>query len=127
MRKILIISLLSIKLLGNTEFGQLLRIPELLSHFFQHHRVNPEISFLEFLQMHYGGNDGTSADDAFDRQLPCHDVNHLQNFFVQFSPMIPETPSFVMEKPEPQRFRHSNAQDVFPKHVFPLLHPPCLS
>lgn len=37
--------------------------------------------------MHYGGNDGTTADDDFDSQLPCHNPNHNTIAHV-YSPMV---------------------------------------
>lgn len=72
MRNLLVIGLIAIHLFGNTELNQLFRIPNLVSHYFQHHRQDPGISFLEFLTMHYGGDDGTHSDDNEDRKLPCH-------------------------------------------------------
>ncbi len=53
MRKILAILLITIHLTGNTEVGQLFRLPQLISHFFQHHRQDPSIDFFEFIAMHY--------------------------------------------------------------------------
>jgi hypothetical protein len=32
--------------------------------------------------MHYAGDDGTSADDYEDMQLPYHDYHHTSIFFV---------------------------------------------
>ncbi len=75
MRRILIIALVSIHLFGNTELSQLFKIPQLVNHFFQHHRQNPDINFIEFLAMHYGGDDGTDDDDFEDNKLPCHNGN----------------------------------------------------
>lgn len=87
MRKALIISFAVIHLLGNTEFGQILRWPELFSHYFQHSRLNPEIGFLEFISMHYSGDDGTNADNDIDNKLPCRDIGH-SSIAVAFSPMV---------------------------------------
>ncbi|HMT73631.1 MAG TPA: hypothetical protein PKA77_06170 [Chitinophagaceae bacterium] len=87
MRKALIISFAIIHLLGNTEFGQILRWPELFSHFFQHSQLNPEINFFEFIAVHYAGDDGTDADNDIDSKLPCRDLNH-SSITVAFSPMV---------------------------------------
>jgi hypothetical protein len=76
MRKFIIISVIAVHLLGNTELSQLIKLPNLLHHFLQHHRQNEAISFSEFLDMHYGGDDGTDADDAEDNKLPCHGINN---------------------------------------------------
>ncbi|MDP4263968.1 MAG: hypothetical protein Q8941_15680 [Bacteroidota bacterium] len=76
MRNFLLIILTSIHLFGNTEISQVLRIPNLVTHYFEHCRLNPGITFFQFLNMHYGGNDGTHADDSKDNQLPCHNLHH---------------------------------------------------
>lgn len=75
MRKTLIIGLMVVHLFGNTELNQLFKVPELITHFFQHHRQDPDISFFEFIAMHYGGDDGTTADDFEDGKLPYHNSN----------------------------------------------------
>ena len=76
MRRFFLISLISIHILGNTEVSQLLKLPNLFAHYLEHHRINPGISFSQFLTMHYGGDDGTDADNDRDNQLPCHDFHH---------------------------------------------------
>lgn len=43
-----------------------------MAHYEQHQKTNPTIGFLDFIYMHYIGNDGTTADDEEDRQLPFH-------------------------------------------------------
>ncbi len=91
MRKNLAIFLISIHFAGNTEMGQLLKFPQLVSHFFQHSRINPDLNFFEFIVMHYAGDDGTKADDDFDNKLPCHNTGH-NTFMVAFSPMVKEIP-----------------------------------
>ena len=63
------------------------KLPQLLSHFFQHHQLDTSINFFDFIAMHYGGNDGTTADDDFDSQLPCHNPNHNTIAHV-YSPMV---------------------------------------
>ncbi len=66
---------MAIHLFANTEIGQILRFPQLISHYFQHSRIDPSIDFFEFLVMHYGGDDGTNADDSEDMKLPYHNTN----------------------------------------------------
>jgi hypothetical protein len=76
MRQILLISIISIHLLGNTEISQVFKLPNLIEHYFEHHRQNNDLGFFQFLAMHYGGDDGTDADDDKDSQLPCHNIHH---------------------------------------------------
>jgi len=86
MRNISIIALLGIHLMGNTELGQLIKLPQLFTHYHKHNKDNPSVNFFKFLVMHYAGEDGTTADDNDDMQLPCHDYHHTGIFLV-FAPV----------------------------------------
>jgi hypothetical protein len=123
MRKILVIALVGIHLIGNTEVGQLLKLPQLLSHYFQHHRQDPGISFVEFISMHYWGDDGTSADDDFDNKLPCHNAAH-NTIPLVYSPMTPN----IMPEGLTQRntIEHNSCLEagISSKHVLLILQPP---
>lgn len=123
MRKILAILLISVHLLGNTEASQLLRLPQLLTHFFQHHRQDPSINFFEFLAMHYSGDDGTTADDDFDNQLPCHNANH-NTMAVVYSPMVKEFPVVILPFLEAKEYNSRLQSGSSSKHVLLLLQPP---
>ncbi len=87
MRKKLAILLISLHLLGNTEAGQLFKIPQLLEHYSQHKKENQSLGFIDFFVMHYGGDDGTDADNDQDQQLPCHNIHH-NTICIAYSPMI---------------------------------------
>ena len=82
MRSLLIIVLINVHLFGNTGLGQLIKLPQLITHYKKNHKNNPSLNFFQFLVMHYAGDDGTTADDNEDRQLPCHDYHHSGIFFV---------------------------------------------
>ncbi len=123
MSKKLAILLLTIHLAGNTELGQLFKFPLLLNHFFQHQRLNPQLGFFEFIAMHYVGDDGTTADDDFDKQLPCHNTAH-SSLSVAYSPMTKETPVikkyFFQENEYTDRLQTGTSC----KHVLLILQPP---
>ena len=87
MRKKLAILLISLHLLGNTEAGQVFKLPQLFTHYTEHKELENSLGFMEFLFMHYGGDDGTDADNDRDQQLPCHNINH-NTACVAYSPMI---------------------------------------
>lgn len=80
MKNPVVIFLISLHLIAHTDFMQVCKLPELIGHFKAHHDHNHSISFLDFLNMHYGGNDdGTSRDDWEDNQLPFKkiDFHHI--------------------------------------------------
>ena len=123
MRKTLAILLISVHLAGNTEVGQLFKLPQLVHHFFRHHRLDPSISFFEFLAMHYAGDDGTTADDDYDSQLPCHNTNH-NTIAVTYSPMVKDI--FPDEFPflEIPEFNNTLQEGITSEHVLLILQPP---
>jgi hypothetical protein len=76
MQKLITISLFTVYLLGNTEVGQLVSLPKLFVHYHQHQATNKHIGFIDFLSMHYYGDDGTIADDNEDNELPFKQLHH---------------------------------------------------
>jgi hypothetical protein len=125
MRKILTITLISIHLTGNTEVGQLFRLPQLVAHFFQHHRQDPSINFFDFIAMHYAGDDGTMADDDFDNQLPCHNPSH-NTIAIVYSPMVKAMPSVEISGTTTKVYNSQLLTGVSSKHVLLILQPPRL-
>ena len=69
-RKISAIFFLTVVLVSQTPLQQVLRIPLLISHFQEHNSIQNNISFIEFIRIHYLS--GHPVDDDFDRdeQLP---------------------------------------------------------
>lgn len=123
MRNTLIILLITVHLAGNTEIGQLFRLPQLITHFFQHHRQDQSIDFFEFIAMHYGGDDGTAADDDIDSQLPCHNVNHSTIANV-FFPLVTEIPFSGLYLPVPAERNDRLVAGISSEHVLLILQPP---
>ncbi|MGV3762044.1 hypothetical protein [Parapedobacter sp.] len=62
--------LLSVTLFNSNFVLQLSKLPKLFEHYCEHNRRNPELSFVDFLSMHYWGKDANDKDEAKDRQLP---------------------------------------------------------
>lgn len=123
MRNSLLILLITVHLAGNTEIGQLFRLPHLISHFFQHHRQDQSIDFFEFIAMHYGGDDGTAADDDIDSQLPYHNVNQSTIAHI-FSPMVSEIPASGLTIPVPAERNDRLVAGIASEHVLRVLQPP---
>ncbi len=123
MSKNLAIILISIHLMGNTEVGQLFKLPQLVQHFFQHQHIDPSIGFFEFLAMHYSGDDGTTADDDFDKQLPYHNTNH-STVGIVYSPMTNDL--IVAEVPalSGREYNECLQPGVSSKHVHLVIQPP---
>ena len=73
MKRLLAISLIVLYVNSNTEFHEVLRLPLLVEHFTEHRKLAGDISFWEFLVMHYNSN---SSHDADDSRLPFKDPAH---------------------------------------------------
>jgi hypothetical protein len=126
MRKSLAILLISVHLIGNTELGQLFKLPQLVHHYFQHERLNPGLGFFEFIVMHYAGDDGTKADDDFDKQLPCHNSGH-NTINIVYSPMVKELPAADFNDWPGKEYSDRLQTGTSSKHVLVILQPPRLS
>ncbi|MFZ9387594.1 MAG: hypothetical protein ACO25B_06905 [Chitinophagaceae bacterium] len=123
MRNTLLVILMTLHLTGNTEVGQLFRMPKLIAHFFQHHRQDNSIGFVEFIAMHYGGDDGTDADDDMDNQLPCHSPGNHTLAWVYY----PMTNDIFVEEPDlniQDRYFARIVEGIPSKHVLLILQPP---
>jgi flagellar hook-basal body complex protein FliE len=107
LKKIIAISLLSIFLCANTEIGQLLKLPTLIHHYFEHHNDKDEddhdISFIDFLKKHYNENDNHPSNTKHDHQnLPfkttdCNSINSVIAL-VQQTVFTLHTTSIISEK-----------------------------
>ncbi len=58
-----------------TQLYQVLKLPVLIQHFFEHKRENNRLSLSQFLLMHYACKDKHVQDDSRDMQLPYKVVN----------------------------------------------------
>ncbi len=73
MTRLLAISFLVLYINSNTEFHEMLRLPILIEHYSQHQQLVKDISFWDFLVMHYKTD---VPHDADDNQLPFKDPGH---------------------------------------------------
>lgn len=102
MRKKLAILLICLHLFGNTEAGQVFKMPVLLQHYKQHCENNKGLGFIEFIIMHYAGDDGTHTDDEQDQQLPCHNLQQ-HTMHLMFAPMLNTVSESVAPAPASAR------------------------
>ncbi len=67
--------LLFILLLNNTSYNEIFKVPALISHFIEHHRLDHNVGLIEFLSMHYWGKDINDNDQDKDMKLPFKKVD----------------------------------------------------
>lgn len=70
MKRVIAGILLLTMLFSETEFRQLLKLPVLFSHFFEHKTSDTQITAIRFLGMHYFNEDDDDNDEDRDNQLP---------------------------------------------------------
>jgi hypothetical protein len=56
--------------LSTTSLSQLFKLPVLVAHYMEHQQLDRSISILDFLSMHYWGQDINDNDQDRDLQLP---------------------------------------------------------
>ena len=122
MNRFFTITLIGIHLFANTEVGQIFKFPQLISHYFQHSRINPDINFLEFLAMHYDGDDGTTADDNEDKKLPYHNINSFSFSYIAVLKTLSFPEDFKLE--EKSIFGDRSLTSNSSEHVLLILQPP---
>ena len=73
MKRFVLIGFLALYALSFTEFHQVLKLPLLIEHYVEHKSLAQEITFWDFLVMHYKTD---VAHDSNDNELPFKDCNH---------------------------------------------------
>lgn len=87
LKKIISIAILFVYVITCTEFAQLLRVPILVSHFFEHKEEDEGISFGEFMLIHYVAEYGED-DYQQDTHLPFKAVDGNTIQIIAFVPFL---------------------------------------
>ncbi len=70
MKKTTVILILTAYLFSITELHQLLKLPIVFQHYYEHKQWNKDISFIDFLDMHYMHGNPPFSDYDEDMKLP---------------------------------------------------------
>ena len=93
MKRSIAISFVILFLCANTEMGQLLKLPNLLHHFLEHekeHDADHNISFVEFIKIHYSDKQQHSYKDKQGHQnLPFKTITQNLNIVLAFQSLNP--------------------------------------
>lgn len=74
MNKVVIFLLFPV-LIFNASVREVMKTPQLIAHFIQHHQLNAQVGFMDFLEMHYFGQDMNDDDDEEDMKLPFKKID----------------------------------------------------
>ncbi|MEO8117247.1 MAG: hypothetical protein ABI653_06315 [Bacteroidota bacterium] len=101
MKKFFAILFLFLYLFSTTELSQLLKMPLLVQHFMEHREMNSEITFWQFLNMHYATGDVKNTEHEKDTQLPfkAHDncVASISNVYLPTQKISITKPVRILE------------------------------
>jgi hypothetical protein len=123
LKRFIAIGLLLLYVNSNTELHEMMRVPVLFEHYSHHKQLVSDISFWEFLAMHYKTD---VSHDADDNELPFKDPAH------SFTASVIALPVIKLELIETKRITlvtHSVIyQETFiASHLSDIFQPPRLS
>lgn len=108
MKKLAGILLLSAYLLSFAEFHQLLQVPYLVQHFKQHKQADPDMSFVQFIRLHYF-QPLPETDDFQHHQLPFKDMDcHMVSTAICAWEPVP----FIIDPPAPVAIEYAFFDEV---------------
>lgn len=84
MKRVWIFTILLALLAQTTELHEFVKLPILFEHYAEHQQRNSKLKFMEFLSMHYWGDDMDDDDNSRDMELPFKklEVNHVPVHFL---------------------------------------------
>ncbi len=98
MRKFISIFLLSSYLLSSTIVGELVKIPAFIEHYQEHKMEDAEMTFWDFLEIHYFNGDVADEDYEKDMQLPFKTING-NILLIGLKPEFIANPEFTLPSP----------------------------
>lgn len=103
MNKMLAISFLTIYLVSTTELSQLLKFPVLVEHYFEHKEINPDLSVIDFLELHYKGNhlENHPHNDDYEQDKKLPFMTHTNLLACSF--VVSQSVNFEMKTKLPTR------------------------
>jgi len=104
--------MLTLFLVSTTELYQLLKIPTLIEHYWEHKNLNPEMPLIAFLKTHYD-HPAKDGDFGKDQKLPF--VIHAQPLVLVF--MVSPNLNIVINK-DLQKTITLQKIPSFDEHVF---------
>lgn len=92
LKSFIAISLLSLHLSSTTEIHELLKVPVLIEHFIEHRSKNQQLSFWDFIFLHYAQGKAKPADYDKDMKLPFKSIPEI-TCSVSMIALIPDVQS----------------------------------
>ena len=97
MKKYTVILILTAYLFSTTELHQLLKLPIVFEHYYEHKQLNQDISFLDFLDMHYMHGSPLSVDYDQDMKMPFKTIDKCLNAAIPV--IVPQNVNIAIHQP----------------------------
>nr|WP_222166564.1 hypothetical protein [Edaphocola aurantiacus] len=123
MKRLLLHIIIVLFILDTTSLYQVFKVPSLISHYTDHKTRNPAIGFMDFLSMHYWGEDINDNDDEKDMQLPFKKIDIQQTCFL-FIPQKNIATIDAVTWPEGRNYGLMRSQTHFNTVLGTLFRPP---
>lgn len=126
MKKVFIYILLPVFIFNNS-LGEVFKLPKFITHFSEHYAADKSLDVLDFIYMHYLGDDQNTADQDKDMELPFKKMEDPFSFQVVFFPLSGLISTSKFESIDAYLFvlfKNDKFQDPSLKSVFK---PPILS
>ena len=111
--------------MNSLSLQQVLKLPVLVAHFFEHQQRGYSITVMEYLSMHYWGQDIDDNDHDRDMQLPFKKVDASQSSMTFFVPSTFDVVS--LDFPVKISYAFPESDDISSSHLGSLFRPPRLS
>jgi len=114
-------------LVSTTELNQFLKLPILIEHYNEHHKLNPEMSLLAFFKTHYD-HPVKDADYKTDRKLPFIVHTTQLNLIFTISQVFKlEARNIFFRQSTPKKIASSDHNFFFKGYLHSIWQPPRLS
>jgi hypothetical protein len=90
-KQVIICILLPLFLL-NGSLNEVFKLPVLFTHFTEHCQQDPELGLMDFISMHYWGDDHNDQDEDRDNQLPFKKTADHSSFQIAIFPPVKPVP-----------------------------------
>lgn len=123
-RKYAALILVSAYLFNTMGLSELFKINKLLQHFYVTKQITPELSFGEFLVMHYVTDDQNNNDNEEDTQLPFKAPGLVTSGISPGAAPIHVTHNFNIPLSKEADFSPTDVFFVAQEHLNAIWHPP---
>lgn len=122
MKKVILIISSVLFFSSSTELHELIRLPLLLEHYYQHRSNNPNLSLFNFLKIHYSGNHPNDNDDKDDTELPFKSKGNLIHIDTPIPHYVHSDEKLVFPLTRKLIFQYT--EDIPDNKSFAIFHPP---